>query len=139
MTQLREEFNTPQFQRGLQVRREVLGADYVDPSVQNVDDFMVPLQKLITEYCWGEIWTRPGLDRRTRSFINLAMIAALNRPNELRLHLLGALNNGLTPHEIREVLLQVTIYCGVPAGLDAMKLAREVLACAGADLSEAAA
>lgn len=125
--QIPVEFQTAQFEKGLQVRREVLGAEYVDKSLQNVDDFMVPLQKLITEYCWGEVWSRPGIDRRTRSLINLAMISALNRPNELKLHTLGALNNGVTKHEIQEVLLQVAIYCGVPAALDSTKIAKEVV------------
>jgi len=125
--QLLPEFQTEQFNKGLQVRREVLGAAYVNQSVQNVDPFMVPLQKLITEYCWGEVWSRPGLDRRARSFINLAMIAALNRPNELKLHVRGALNNGVSVSEIQEILLQVAIYCGVPAALDANKIARDVI------------
>ncbi|MES1979792.1 MAG: carboxymuconolactone decarboxylase family protein [Pseudomonadota bacterium] len=121
------EFETAQFAKGLAVRREVLGNEYVDRSLENVSEFMIPLQKLITEYCWGEVWARPGLDRKQRSFINLAMIAALNRPNELRLHVLGALKNGVTISEIQEIMLQVTIYCGVPAGLDSTKLAKEVI------------
>lgn len=121
------EFQTEMFQKGLQVRREVLGAEYVDKSVRDPDPFMVPLQKLITEYCWGDVWSRPGIDRRTRSIVNLAMISALNRPNELRLHTLGALRNGVSVAEIQEVLLQVAIYCGVPAALDATKIAREVV------------
>ena len=123
----RPEFDTELFAKGLKVRREVLGAAHVDKSLASADDFTAPMQKLVTEYCWGEIWNRPGLDRRTRSFINLAMISALNRPNEVRLHVRGALNNGLTAEEIREVLMQVAIYCGVPAGLDSMKVAAEVL------------
>lgn len=125
--QLPVEFQTTQFEKGLQVRREVLGAEYVDKSVQSVDAFMIPLQKLITEYCWGDVWSRPGLDRRLRSVINLAMISALNRPNELKLHVLGALKNGVTKEEIQEIMLQVTIYCGVPAGLDSTKIAKEVI------------
>lgn len=127
MTTLRPEFQTHQFSKGLEVRRSVLGATYVDKSVQSVDPFMIPLQKLVTEYCWGEIWTRPGLARRDRSMINLAMLAALNRPHELRLHVLGALNNGVTKDEVQEVLLQVAIYCGVPAALDSFKVAKEVI------------
>lgn len=127
MTNLRPEFQTHQFSKGLEVRRSVLGATYVDKSVQSVDPFMIPLQKLVTEYCWGEIWTRPGLARRDRSMINMAMLAALNRPHELRLHVLGALNNGVTKDEVQEVLLQVAIYCGVPAALDSFKVAREVI------------
>ena len=127
MTTLRPEFQTHQFSKGLEVRRSVLGATYVDKSVQSVDPFMIPLQKLVTEYCWGEIWTRPGLARRDRSMINLAMLAALNRPHELRLHVLGALNNGVTKDEVQEILLQVAIYCGVPAALDSFKVAKEVI------------
>jgi len=127
MSDLHQEFQTAQFAKGFEVRRAVLGAPYVDKSVQNVDPFMVPLQKLVTEYCWGEIWTRPGLDRRTRSLINLAMLSALNRPQELRLHAKGALNNGVTKEEMQEVFLQVAIYCGVPAALDSSKAAKEVI------------
>lgn len=127
MENLPVEFQTEGFKRGLAVRRAVLGAEYVDKSVRNTEPFMVPLQKLVTEYCWGEIWSRPGLDKRTRSLINLAMLAALNRPHELRLHTLGALNNGVTADEIREILLQVAIYCGVPAALDSTKAAKEVI------------
>lgn len=119
-------FDTEQFKKGLAVRREVLGAEYVDKSVASVDDFMKPLQKLITEYCWGEVWSRPGLTREQRSIANLAMITALNRPNELKLHVRGALNNGLSKAQIQEVLLQTCIYCGVPAALEAFKTAMEV-------------
>ena len=100
------EFDNPQFKKALTVRCEVLGAEYVDKSVQQVDDFMKPMQKMTTEWCWGEIWTRPLLDRKTRSIINLAMLSALNRPNEVRLHVRGALNNGLSVAEIQEVLLR---------------------------------
>lgn len=114
------------FEKGLEVRREVLGADYVDNSIKNADDFSMPLQELVTEYCWGEVWTRPGLSKKTRSMLNLAMLTALNRPHELKLHLRGALRNGCTKEEIKEVLLQATIYCGVPAGVESFKIAREV-------------
>jgi 4-carboxymuconolactone decarboxylase len=124
---LPKEFDTPQFAKGLEVRREVLGAEYVDKSVQSVDGFMLPLQKLITEYCWGEVWSRPGIDRKTRSLLNLAMLACLGRSNELKLHTLGALRNGATVEEIQEVLLQVSIYAGVPAGLDSAKTIKDVL------------
>lgn len=124
---LRPEFDNERFKAGLAVRREVLGAEYVDKSVANVDDFMVPMQKMTTEWCWGETWTRPGLDRKTRSMLNLAMLTALNRPHEIRLHVRGALNNGLTVAEIQEVLIQSCIYCGVPAALDAFKVAKEVI------------
>lgn len=124
---LRPEFDNPRFKEGLAVRREVLGPEYVDKSVQDVDDFMVPMQKMTTEWCWGEVWTRPGLDRRTRSMLNLAMLTALNRPHEVRLHVRGALNNGVTIAEIQEILVQACIYCGVPAALDAFKVAKEVI------------
>ncbi len=116
------------FAKGLKTRRSVLGKEYVDRSIADADDFNWPMQQLTTEYCWNEIWNRPGLDRRSRSILNLGMIAALNRPHEFKLHVRGALNNGLTIAEIREVLLQVAVYCGVPAGIDAFRLAREVFA-----------
>jgi 4-carboxymuconolactone decarboxylase len=118
--------NKDAFDKGLKTRREVLGAEYVDASIANADDFNRPMQELVTEYCWNEIWNRPGLDRRTRSFLNLAMITALNRPHELKLHVRGAINNGLTKDEIREVFLQAAIYCGVPAAIDSFRSAREV-------------
>lgn len=116
------------FDAGLAIRREVLGSDYVDRSIQSADDFNRPLQELITEYAWGGIWSRPGLSRQTRSMINLAMITALNRPHELELHIRGALNNGVTREEIREVLLQTAVYCGAPAALDSFRIARKVFA-----------
>ena len=116
------------FERGLATRRAVLGDRHVDAALAGADAFSWPLQKLVTEWCWDEIWNRPGLDRRSRSILNLGMIAALNRPHELRAHLRGALANGLTPGEIQEILLQVAIYCGAPAAIDAMRVAREVLA-----------
>ena len=118
--------NKEAFEKGLKTRREVLGADYVDSSIKAADDFNRPMQELVTEYCWNEIWNRPGLDRRTRSFLNLVMITALNRPHELKLHVRGAINNGLTKEEIREVFLHATIYCGVPAGIDSFRIAKEV-------------
>ena len=118
--------NKELFERGLQTRREVLGAEYVDASIRNADGFNMPMQELVTQYCWGDIWNRPGLDRRTRSFLNLAMITALNRPHELKLHVRGAINNGVTKDEIREVFLQAAIYCGVPAAIDSFRVAREV-------------
>ncbi len=116
------------YERGLKIRREVVGASYVDKSLAEADDFMRPLQELVTKYCWGEVWSRPGLERRERSLINLAMIAALNRPHELKLHIRGALRNGLTRDEIGEVFLQAAIYCGVPAALDSVRIAKEVFA-----------
>jgi len=117
--------NKELFDQGLKTRREVLGAEYVDASIRNADEFNMPMQELVTQYCWGDVWNRPGLDRRTRSLLNLAMITALNRPHELKLHVRGAINNGLTKDEIREVFLQTAIYCGVPAAIDSFRVARE--------------
>ena len=114
------------YEAGLNVRREVLGDEYVDRSLANADEFTKPFQDLVSRYCWGDIWIRKGLDRKQRSIVNIAMIAALNRPHELKLHVRGALNNGLSREEIREILLQVAVYCGIPAGLDSFRLAREV-------------
>lgn len=114
------------FHNGLKTRREVLGAAYVDGSISKATPFNWPMQELVTEYCWDTIWNRPGLDRRSRSILNLGMISALNRPHELKLHVRGALNNGLTKEEIREVLMQVAIYCGVPAAIDGFRTAQEV-------------
>ena len=120
------------FEAGLEVRREVLGAEYVDASIAAADAFMAPFQTMITEWCWGEIWTRPGLDRRARSLMNLAMLTALNKPTELKLHVKGALNNGLSVAEIQEALLHATVYCGIPAGLEAFRAASAALKEAGA-------
>lgn len=114
------------FERGLKTRREVLGGDYVDASVNKATDFNWPMQELVTEYCWDEIWNRPGLDRKSRSILNLGMISALNRPHELKLHVRGAINNGLTKEQIREIFMQVSIYCGVPAAIDSFRCAQEV-------------
>lgn len=127
------------YHAGLAVRREVLGADYVDAALAAADDFTGPLQDFLTEHAWGAVWTRPGLDRRSRSLLNLGMLTALNRPAELRLHLRGALRNGVTREEIREALLQAAVYCGAPAALDAFKVAREVFAAADASAGAAAA
>ena len=113
------------FDKGLEIRRKVLGSEYVDHAISTADDFNRPLQELITQYCWGEIWGRPGLDHKTRSMLNLAMISALNRPHEVKAHVRGAINNGLTKDDIMEVLLQVAIYCGVPAAVDSFRIARE--------------
>lgn len=124
------------YEKGLEVRKAVLGAEYVEKSLRSADEFTRPMQELVTEYCWGEIWTRPGLDRRTRSFLNLGMLTALNRPHEIRLHIRGALNNGITREELMEVFLQSAIYCGVPAALDSMKVAREVFAEIDGDVSK---
>jgi len=111
------------FERGLKVRREVLGPEYVDRSILSATDFNRPLQELVTEYCWGAIWSRPGLDRRTRSLLNLAMLTAVNHQHELGIHVEGALRNGATRDEIREVLLQAAVYCGIPAAVDAFRTA----------------
>jgi 4-carboxymuconolactone decarboxylase len=113
------------FERGLAIRRQVLGAEFVDNAFATADDFNRPLQELVTQYCWGEIWGRPGLDKKTRSLLNLAMLSALNRPHEIKVHVKGALANGLTKNEIMEVFLQVAIYCGVPAAVDSFRIARE--------------
>lgn len=115
------------FKEGLEIRREVLGAEYVDGSLAKANDFMMAFQHITTEWCWGYAWNRPGLDRKTRSMLNLAMLTALNRPAEIRLHVKGALNNGVTAEEVKEVLLHATVYCGIPAGLDAFKVANQVL------------
>ena len=114
------------YEKGLSIRREVLGAEYVDKAIGSADDFSRPLQELITQYCWGEIWGRPGLEKKTRSLLNLAMLSALNRPHEIKAHVRGALANGVTKDEIKEVFLQVAIYCGVPAAVDSFRIAKEV-------------
>ncbi|MCJ2067333.1 carboxymuconolactone decarboxylase family protein [Methylobacterium sp. J-030] len=121
-----------QFEKGLAVRRAVLGAEYVDGGLAKADDFMMAFQRITTEWCWGYAWTRDGLDRRTRSMLNLAMLTALSKPAELKLHVKGALANGVSVEEIKEILLHATIYCGIPAGLDAFKAAHEVLKAEGA-------
>jgi 4-carboxymuconolactone decarboxylase len=120
------------FDRGLQTRREVLGADYVDNSLAQADDFMMAFQRVTTEWAWGYIWNRPGLDRRTRSLLNLAMLTALGKSAELKLHVKGALANGVTVDEIKEALLHACVYCGIPAGLEAFRSAHEVLLAEGA-------
>lgn len=118
--------NQELFEKGLKTRREVLGEDYVNASLKNADSFNQAMQELVTQYCWGDIWNRPGLDRRTRSFLNLSMLTALNRPHEIKLHVRGAINNGLSKDEISEVFLQTAIYCGVPAAIDSFRVAKEV-------------
>ena len=120
--------NDELFDTGLAVRREVLGAEFVDKALAGADDFTRPLQRLVTEYCWGAVWGREDLPRKTRSMLNLAMLAILNRPNEFKTHIRGALRNGVTRVEIREVLLQVAIYGGVPGAVDSFRLAREAFA-----------
>jgi len=113
------------YEEGLKVRRAVLGSEYVDKALSEADDFTGPFQDLATKYCWGAVWTRPGLPRKTRSLINLAMLTALNRPQEVKLHLRGALNNGCTKQEIMEVFLQAAVYCGMPAAVDSFRAAKE--------------
>jgi len=115
------------FQRGLAVRKAVVGVEYVEKSLAEADDFTRPLQELVTQFAWGSVWTREGLTRKTRSMLNLAMLTALNRPHELKLHVKGALRNGCTHEEIREVLLQAGVYAGIPAAIDAFRVAKEVL------------
>lgn len=122
-----EKKRSERFERGLKTRREVLGADYVDRSLEQANSFTWAMQELTTEWCWDGTWNRPGLDRRSRSILNLGMIAALNRPHELKLHIRGAINNGLTRDELKEIFLQIGTYCGVPAAMDSFRIAREVL------------
>lgn len=122
LTTTNEKINT-----GLKIRRKVLGDAYVDKAIHNVDSFNLPLQELVSEYCWGSVWGREGLSHKERSMINLAMLSALNRPHELKVHVKGALRNGLTKEQISEVLLQVVIYCGVPAGVDSFRIAKEAI------------
>ena len=119
------------FDKGLEVRKAVVGAAYVERSLASADDFMMAFQELVTKFCWGHVWTREGLSRRDRSLLNLAMLAALGKTEELKLHTKGAINNGLTNEEIREALLQAAVYAGVPAGLSAFKAAHEVLKAEG--------
>ena len=116
------------FEKGIAKRRKVLGNEYVDKALASADEFGADLQKLIAEYAWGEVWNKESLTDKERSMVNLGMIAALNRPHELKLHIKGALNNGLTKDQIRDIFLQVTVYCGAPAGIDSMRLARETFA-----------
>ncbi len=119
--------NDEMFEKGLKIRKEVLGAEYVEKSLANADDFTSPMQRLVSEYCWGAVWGREELPKKTRSMLNIAMLAVLNRPNEFKLHIRGALRNGVTKEEIREILLQVAIYAGVPAAIDSFKNAKEIL------------
>lgn len=120
--------NHKKFEQGLEIRKQVLGEDYVNQAIQQADEFSLPLQELVTEYCWGTIWGNETLSRQQRSLINLAMISALNRPHELKLHIKGALRNDLSKEQIREVLLQVAIYCGVPAAVDSFRIAKQAFA-----------
>ena len=115
------------YEKGLRIRKEVLGEDYVNRNVNNVTDFNRHFQEMVTEYAWGGVWGDDALEKKTRSFINLAMLAALGRGTEFELHFRGAINNGCTQDELRAVLEQVTIYCGMPAGGEAFRIARRVL------------
>jgi 4-carboxymuconolactone decarboxylase len=123
---LRSEFNGDEFKKGLEIRKAVLGERAVDRSLASASDFSAPLQQIVTEYCWGNVWARPGLERKIRSLLNLAMLTALNRSHELRLHVVGALNTGVRQDEIREVFIQAAIYVGVPAALESTRIADEV-------------
>jgi 4-carboxymuconolactone decarboxylase len=120
------------FEKGLQVRREVLGAEYVDANLAETDDFMMAFQRIVTEWAWGYAWSRPGLDRKTRSMLNLGILAALGRPQELGIYVKGALASGVTVDEIREILVHATVYCGTPAGHQAFLAAHEALKAEGA-------
>lgn len=115
------------YQQGLKVRREVLGTDHVDRSLAQVSEFARPMQELVTEYCWGTVWSRDGLERKTRSLLNLALLTALNRTHEFAVHVRGALANGASPTEIQETLLQTAIYAGVPAALESFRIADAIL------------
>jgi 4-carboxymuconolactone decarboxylase len=125
--------NKELYEKGMAVRRAVLGDAHVDKSLAAADDFSMPIQEFVTQYCWGDTWNRPGLDRRSRSMINLAMLTILNRPHEFKAHVRGAINNGLTKEDIREVLMHTAIYVGIPATLDSVRLAREVFKEMGMD------
>jgi len=116
------------YDKGLEIRRAVLGSEYVDGSINNADEFSKPMQDLVTESAWGMVWSRPGLERKTRSLLNLALLTALNRQHELKTHLRGALRNGVTQEEIREVFLHCSAYCGWPATLDGFRTAKEFFA-----------
>ena len=124
-----------QYETGLNIRKEVLGEEYVDAAMAKADDFNRDFQEMVTEYCWGGSWGRGVLSKQQRSMLNLGMLAALNRPHEFKLHFLGALTNGVSLKEIREVLIQIAIYCGIPAGVEAFRIAREVFKEEGIDVS----
>ena len=127
---------TEQFKKGLKIRKEVLGDKYVDDALAKADDFNRDFQKLVTEHCWGGSWGRGVLTKQQRSILNLGMLAALNRPHEFKLHFRGALTNGVSLSEIREILIQISIYCGVPVAIDAFRIAREVFKEQGIDVSK---
>ncbi len=119
--------NDELFKKGLEIRKSVLGKEYVEKSIAAADEFNMPLQEMVTEYCWGAVWGREELPKKTRSMLNLAMLSCLNRPHELKIHVQGALRNGVSKTEIREVLLAVMIYAGVPAAVDSFRVAREAI------------
>ncbi|MDF0598490.1 carboxymuconolactone decarboxylase family protein [Psychromarinibacter halotolerans] len=133
----RVEFQTERFKQGEAVRRTVLGDAHVDRSLSAVGEKSVQLQKLVTETCWAEIWTRPGLTLAQRSMLNLGMLTALNRMHEFRVHVRGALRNGVTEEEIVEVVLQTAVYCGAPAALESMRAAEEVFVTYREEMAEA--
>jgi 4-carboxymuconolactone decarboxylase len=120
--------NDELFDKGMEIRKAVVGSEYVDKSMAAADDFNMPMQRLVTEYCWGAVWGREELPKKTRSMLNIGMLAVLNRPNEFKLHVRGAIRNGVSKDEIREILLQVAIYAGVPAAIDSFRIAKEALA-----------
>ena len=125
-----KESTTTRFKEGLAVRKNVLGADYVDTAFQNADGdpMSVEVQEMVTEFGWGVVWTRPGLPLKIRSMLNLAMLTALNRPHEFETHLKGAINNGVTKDEIKEILFQSAVYCGWPAAIDSFRIAKRIFA-----------
>lgn len=126
------------YTKGLRVRSDVLGAEHVERALANVTDFSRPIQEFVTEYCWGVVWARPGLARRDRSLVNLGMLTALNRSHELAVHVRGALTNGCTIEEIQETLLQAAVYCGVPAAMEAFRVAEEAIKLVQAEQQNAA-
>ncbi|MBO1902336.1 4-carboxymuconolactone decarboxylase [Leucobacter weissii] len=128
--------NKDLFDRGMKTRREVLGDAYVDASLAQASEFSMEMQELVTQYCWGDVWNRPGLERASRSLINLSMLSALNRSHELATHVRGAVRNGVTRDEIKEVFLQTAIYCGVPAGIESFRVANAVFAQMDAEAAE---
>lgn len=122
-----KEMNDELFELGLEIRKSVLGAEFVEKTIAAADDFNMPLQRLVTEYCWGAAWGREGLPKKIRSMLNIAMLSALNRNHELGMHVKGAIRNGCSKEEIREVLLQVAIYAGIPAGVESFRVAKQAL------------
>lgn len=124
---MRSEFQTDLFEKGLDMRRQVLGDAHVERSIANVDDLTAPLQKLVTEWCWGDLWQRPGLSKQERSMLNIAMLIGLNRQHELRVHVRGALRNGVSEEKIVEIVLQTAVYCGFPAALDGMRTVADAI------------